>query len=441
LLLLMFSNFKGMESLAKLSSVSIAVAFAITMLIGPLLLRTLKARAGSRQKSLRRIGSLAGAARASGWPVLVGAAVVLVAAGYGLPQLEFEGDTTKLDAKSSATGESEALLYASFGDAISGRTIMVAEGDTLLDSLATTEAFQNHQRISDFRGLSLLLPSLPAQSRNRSAWRAFFNADKISEIKKIMLQASAVNPSTGKTITFNEARVEAGFADFIAMLEADDRTAIDASSVLNSTGGDMLRQFVLERDGRVYVTSTASSSFAPKYFDGKPIANGHVLLKRNLAVHMVDLIRNDVLKLGLLALLLVTLIVAIKFKNLRLTAAALAPVIGGLVFTLGMMGWFSMPFNVINVMLMVFVAGLGIDYGIFLVASWQDNSESSPAAAGVTVAALTTIIGFGSLTFARHPALFSVGITATIGVSSALAIALLVVPVLLPLRDEDANNS
>jgi predicted RND superfamily exporter protein len=91
----------------------------------------------------------------------------------------------------------------------------------------------------------------------------------------------------------------------------------------------------------------------------------------------------------------------------------------------------------------VFIAGLGIDYGIFFVQSWHvargdvQQGNATPedtlrhATAGVMIAALTTLFGFGSLSLASHPALFSVGATAGIGVTSALLLTLFVVPTLL----------
>ncbi|MDC1143071.1 MMPL family transporter, partial [Planctomycetota bacterium] len=437
LFLLVFSNFKGMESLARLAVISIAAAFAATMIFGPLILRFLKCKSGSRD--LSKLGALPALAGSTGWPMLVGAAVVLACAGYGLFQLEFEGDVTKLDAKSDTTRASEQLLNGSFGDAVSGRSIIVTEGQTLLEALKRSEGFLNHEQMIDFRGPSLFLPTREQQQTSRAAWRAYFDSDRIAAVKKMISSATVVMPGSGRKVSFSPAQVESRFAAFLAMLDVEDAPLIDATDILASRGGAVLRQFILERDEQFYVTSTASPAFAKHYFEGDRINGGYLLHKRHLAEHMIALIRSDVLKLGLFALLLVTLIVAVKFKSSRLTVAALAPVVGGLVFTLGMMGWLGMPFNIINVMLMVFVAGLGIDYGIFLVASRKDEMVSNHAAAGITVAALTTMIGFGSLAFASHPALFSVGITATIGVGSALMIAIFVVPVLLPKRPNNED--
>jgi predicted RND superfamily exporter protein len=89
----------------------------------------------------------------------------------------------------------------------------------------------------------------------------------------------------------------------------------------------------------------------------------------------------------------------------------------------------------------VFLAGLGIDYGIFVVQTYREAKDADEAHAhltsagtGIAAAALTTLLGFGSLMLARHPALFTVGLTTCIGVSSALILATLAVPSIMDWR-------
>jgi predicted RND superfamily exporter protein len=114
------------------------------------------------------------------------------------------------------------------------------------------------------------------------------------------------------------------------------------------------------------------------------------------------------------------------------------PVLGALVWTLGLMGALGIPFNIINTLLAVFVAGLGIDYGIFFVQTWRECASSEAAGqrlrvagTGVLLAALTNLCGFGTLAMAGHPALFSVGITTVFGILASLGLTLFVVPTLL----------
>jgi len=87
-------------------------------------------------------------------------------------------------------------------------------------------------------------------------------------------------------------------------------------------------------------------------------------------------------------------------------------------------------------MLSIVVIGMGIDYSIFLVRSYQrygDDSNPSFELIKMTVfmASASTIIGFGALCFAEHSLLRSAGLTSLLGISYALIGAFLILPPLL----------
>jgi hypothetical protein len=86
----------------------------------------------------------------------------------------------------------------------------------------------------------------------------------------------------------------------------------------------------------------------------------------------------------------------------------------------------------------IMVIGLSVDYGIFVVCSrLQEGVESAHLA--VSICAASSLIGFGVLSFAHHPALNSLGITVLVGIGVAWPVALAVSPHLLQWqRDESA---
>jgi len=53
------------------------------------------------------------------------------------------------------------------------------------------------------------------------------------------------------------------------------------------------------------------------------------------------------------------------------------------------------------------------------------------SALAVSLCALSTLIGFGVLAFAEHPALHALGITVLVGIGAAWPVALLVSPAFL----------
>jgi SAM-dependent methyltransferase len=86
-----------------------------------------------------------------------------------------------------------------------------------------------------------------------------------------------------------------------------------------------------------------------------------------------------------------------------------------------------------NFIFVIFVIGVGGDYSLFMVMAELEPLRGHPrrtASTGgaVTICALTALFGFGVLVLARHPALFSVGLTALLGISFSLLATLFLVP-------------
>jgi uncharacterized protein len=73
------------------------------------------------------------------------------------------------------------------------------------------------------------------------------------------------------------------------------------------------------------------------------------------------------------------------------------------------------------------VIGLGIDLGIFMVSKVTEGVDRNTQLA-VTLSGLTSLVGLGALMLARHPSLYSIGITVFLGMCGAIPAAVLVIP-------------
>src|SRR5208282_6026677 len=96
----------------------------------------------------------------------------------------------------------------------------------------------------------------------------------------------------------------------------------------------------------------------------------------------------------------------------------------------------SSDLNPVSSLFIVFVFGIGIHYSIALmtnsIAVYNGHGvDDSIAHGAVLLCALISMVSFGSLAFARHPALFSIGLAGLIGIVSSFCAAVLVVPAIL----------
>lgn len=97
----------------------------------------------------------------------------------------------------------------------------------------------------------------------------------------------------------------------------------------------------------------------------------------------------------------------------------LAPVLLACGATLALMGALGMPLQLLNVLALLVILGMGVDYGIFIV-----ESEGDPRSFVATLlAASTTVLSFGLLAFSSTPALHSFGFAIFCGVALSALLA------------------
>jgi predicted RND superfamily exporter protein len=118
---------------------------------------------------------------------------------------------------------------------------------------------------------------------------------------------------------------------------------------------------------------------------------------------------------------------------------ALLPLFVGLVWMLGAMALFGLRINFFNIFVVTMIIGIGVDYGVHLLHRWYE-SEGDPVAVAATakaiaVAALTTVVGFGSLVISHYPGLRSVGGAAILGALSTAVLGITLLPALLSRKD------
>ncbi len=126
---------------------------------------------------------------------------------------------------------------------------------------------------------------------------------------------------------------------------------------------------------------------------------------------------------------MVLALLTLLFRDWRKVALALLPVATGLVVMFGVMGMTGLAFNLFNIVATILIIGLGVDYGIFMVCREFVGRDHATERA-VLVSGLTTLAGFGALALARHPALYSIGMTVLFGITPAVLTALWVIPAL-----------
>jgi uncharacterized protein len=136
------------------------------------------------------------------------------------------------------------------------------------------------------------------------------------------------------------------------------------------------------------------------------------------------------------ALIIIFILLMLTFRRLSLAMLALLPLVVGTLWTVGIMGWVGVDFNLANGVFMPLVVGAGVEYGVIILNRWREGTVAPghlpfSTGKGVILAALTTTLGFGTLMISHHQGIFSLGFVSWVGSLCVLAAALLLIPAVL----------
>jgi len=127
--------------------------------------------------------------------------------------------------------------------------------------------------------------------------------------------------------------------------------------------------------------------------------------------------RYRVLMSGVIALAYGLVWLALMWRFGRSGWRALLPTALASVLSLALLGWLGLPLQLFNVLALLLILSLGVDYGIFMLA--QPDRHLRRPFLSITLAAASTLLAFGLLALSSTPALRAFGLTMLIGVTLA----------------------
>ena len=96
---------------------------------------------------------------------------------------------------------------------------------------------------------------------------------------------------------------------------------------------------------------------------------------------------------------------------------------------------FDIKFNIVNIILATFIFGQGDDYAVFMTEGLMYEYARGKRVLksfknSVAISALIMFVGIGTLIFAKHPAMSSLGLIVVIGMFSVVAASFVFPPLL-----------
>lgn len=150
---------------------------------------------------------------------------------------------------------------------------------------------------------------------------------------------------------------------------------------------------------------------------------------------IADTLSNDFNYIGIACGCIVFIFLWISLGSIELAIVSFIPMAFSWIWILGIMGILGIKFNIVNVILATFIFGQGDDYTIFMTEglSYEFAYRKKLLASyknSIVVSAFIMFIGIGTLLFAKHPALRSLGEVTVVGMLSVVLMAYLFPPLI-----------
>jgi len=411
-----FSSVEGYHQLALFSILSIVLCLACALFLLPQLVSG--PQPGKRKGAFGRVGVRASHDRSG---LIIGCWVLaMIAAALSMRQLSFDSDITQFDGSERYVLEAEEKFHRVWGGE-DQPAIFVVSGKTLEEALRSNQLVYTAAVAAlgegEFASLSAVWPTAEERAANSARWREFWKQGRESRLEALLREHGAAYGFSDDAFSpfFENLYVDPESPDGLERLEIFSK--LKERFVQERPGGYQLLSFFRDED-RFVSEMTEISERHP----------GTFLVSRNSLSRAISRsVSSEIVYLSGIAALLIPMLARLLLGNIRLTALALVPVVTGVLAILGVIPALGLALNAPSVISAMVVVGLCIDYGIFMVHHCRYAPETGTQTA-VTLSALTTLIGAGVLLFARHPILFSIGLTMVTGVMAGYVSSMLVVP-------------
>ena len=162
---------------------------------------------------------------------------------------------------------------------------------------------------------------------------------------------------------------------------------------------------------------------------------------------LMKMLEHDmVFTMGIAAIIILFLLILIK-RSITRGILVFTPLILGLTWTLGLIGWLNTPLSIATVGIGAMILGLGTEYGIFLVERYEEEREKGKnqkealvtalpsVGSGIIGSGTTTMVGFLALLLASMPMIQHLGETLALGIFCILFATIVISPALILLEE------
>jgi predicted exporter len=409
-----FSSVEGYHQLALFSITSILLCLVFVLFIFP---HFLKENTSIKEISSQVVRPNIMQDRVT---ILAWAIIMVIFAAFSL-KTQFNSDISELDGSTKEVILAEKEFKKAFNRK-EDPAMLVVTRETLDQALERTEEiYPKASSIveGNLTSFTSLWPSLKNRKNNSLFWKDFWKEGREEKVR-VLLDKYSVEYNFSKN---------SFFPFFQGMYKGMDTSESPEDIEIFRS----IKDKFIQRDGQLW---QVISFFPDRDAYVSPMA---ALISKNSDMFIVsrkvfsqaisNSIWHEVVFLSIIALLLVLFLTVLLLRDIKLTFIALVSVFSSVIAITGVFSILGKPLNAAVVISLMMVIGLCIDYGVFMLYSFKHRINTGTVKA-IWVSALTTLIGAFSLLFAKHPVLFSVGLTLVSGLTCGYICSQTVIPAL-----------
>lgn len=435
------TEFRGLWELGLLTGTGILLLAATVFLLLPALLSLLQDRpSGARRHVIASFGLEYLSAKALRRPrltvVLVG--ILTLGLGWGAFSLQFDDDIQNMRSPDNRASLLRQEIMEAFGQRFTPMSVRV-DGGTEAEAMDAAREIQRELAplveggvLARVESIASMLPSGRSQEKVLEILhehRAKF--EDLGPRFESALRGAGLNP-----LMFSD-----GIRYFQKALAQDE--VLSLADLSSGPLSAVIGRFVTRVDSeysvviRCYPPAGMWRREAPPQLEELVARHPDAVLTGTnvVSAELRKIVWRDAGRASLLGLILVFFLMWADFGSPLRSVLVLLPLGLGMVWMLGTMALLGQCLNFMNIFVVTMVIGIGVDYAVHLLHRWIESGGDPEAIArtakAIAVAALTTIVGFGSFVLSHYPGLRSVGSAAILGALATALLSVTFLPVLL----------
>ena len=198
------------------------------------------------------------------------------------------------------------------------------------------------------------------------------------------------------------------------------------------------------RDQFMVTVFPAGNIWANKQFNDRFVEDMESVSERAtgmppLFTALIKIFGRDGRNAILLTLVLVFILLSVDFQSVRYALIAMIPLAFGILWMLGLMNLIGMKINIVNIIGLPLIVGIGIDDGVHIMHRWRHEGKGkirtvfSSTGKAILLTSLTTMFAFGSLVFSIFRGWASFGGALFLGVGACFLTTVFILPGILGL--------